>query len=98
MVVGGWKPCILLCHHGTDKRRNLQRLSAPDRRDTHAAKSRLRLHPEQSDLPDAGTNSGCRENVSPEEAATRRCRGGLSEHDETGRTRSRSEALAQSGG
>ena len=57
----------------------------------------LWVYPEQGNLPDAGTDSGCGQGVSREEIAAGCDRGRLSQHDEAGRNGPGPEALARSG-
>ena len=98
MVVGGGRSRFVLRDRGRHERRDLRGLPSADRRDAHAAEGGLRIHPEQGHLSHAGTDSGCGEEVSREEAAAG-CDGrGLPQHDQAGRTGSRPEALAGSGG
>ena len=98
VVVRGRTAGVVLRDCGGDQRRNLPRVPAADGRHAHAAQGRLRLHPEQGDLRDAGTDLGCSEGVSREKIAARCAGGGLPEYDEAGRTGPRPEALARSGG
>ena len=66
--------------------------------DPYAAKGNLWIHPEQSDLSDAGTDSGCRQGIPREEVAAG-CGGGrLSQYDEAGRDGPGSQTVAGSGG
>jgi alpha-D-xyloside xylohydrolase len=59
---------------------------------------RLRVHPEQGDLPDAGAGPGHRQGLSRPQTAPRWAGSGLPEHDQAGRDGPRPQALARSGG
>ena len=67
VVLGGGGSCFLLRDCWGYERRNLRGLSPSDRRNAHAAEGGVRIHPEQGDLSNAGTDSGCGEEVSREE-------------------------------
>ncbi len=82
---------------GDTSRPDLRGLPSADRRNAHAAEGGVRIHPEQGDLSNAGTDSGCGQEVSREEAAAGWNRRGLPQHDEAGGTGSRPGALAGSG-
>src|SRR5947209_10948354 len=97
MVVRGRRSRFVLRDCGRHERRDLRGLPAIDGRDAYVAEGCIWIHPEQGDLSNTGTDCGCGEEVSREEAAARRGGGGLSEHDEAGRTGSGSEAVAGSG-